>query len=291
MITVTDEEMNSLSRAVHARYGIDFTHYEPKSFKRRITKVIESCGFDSVNSLWIKILKEPRFIYEFIDGITVGLTELFRNPSFWTELRDKTLVEYEDKKELSVWHAGCSTGEEVYSLGILLREQPCNFKVNAWATDINRKSLDNAKKGGIPKSIMEKYDTNYRQFSRRSHGLSNYVAQEDERNYYLDTTLVDHVKFGIHNLVSGKVSGRYDIIFCRNVLIYFDKTLQERILRTFHALLNEGGSLVVGYYDSNPNAFGDLFEVANPVTKTYRKIAEAQPQPTLNTLSSNYFSH
>ena len=277
MITVTDEEMRSLSRAVLMRYGIDFTNYEPKSFKRRIAKVIESYGIESINNLWMKILRDPDFIYEFIDGITVGLTELFRNPGFWEELRDETLPSLHHKGTLKVWHAGCSTGEEVFSLGILLRENMYPFNVRAWATDINRQSVENSKNGRFFNTIFEKYDKNYRMFTRKPQGLDAYVRRKEGLNFFLEPGLVSHVNFGLHNLVTDKTKEKFDIIFCRNVLIYFDKTLQERVLRMFNEHLNEGGYLILGYYDSNPNSFGNLFNVVNPATKTYQKIPSFKP--------------
>lgn len=277
MITVTDEEMKSLSRAVLMRYGIDFTNYEPKSFKRRIAKVIESYGIESINALWMKILRDPNFIYEFIDGITVGLTELFRNPGFWQELRDKTLPSLHHKGTVNVWHAGCSTGEEVFSLGILLRETMYPFNVKAWATDINRQSVDDAKNGRFYKAIFNKYDKNYQDFSRKSQGLDSFIRKEDDLNFFLERSLVSHVNFGLHNLVTDKAEEKFDIIFCRNVLIYFDKTLQERVLKMFNERLNDGGYLILGYYDSNPNSFGSLFNVVNPATKTYQKIQSLTP--------------
>lgn len=272
MISISDEEMRSLLRAVLTRYGIDFTNYEPKSFKRRTLKVIETYGFDSINSLWIRILRDPDFIYSFIDGITVGLTELFRNPGLWKELRDEILPGFSDQSTVDVWHAGCSTGEEVFSLGILLEEAVLPYKVKAWATDINRQSLEDARKGKFYKAIFDKYQKNYIEFTRRHHGLEKYIEEEDESCFYLKNQLIGHVDFGLHNLVTNDVQDKFDIIFCRNVLIYFDKRLQERILELFHKALKPNGLLILGYYDSNPNAFSPRFDVMNPGTKTYRKL-------------------
>lgn len=272
MISISDEEMKSLLRAVLTRYGIDFTNYEPKSFKRRTLKVIETHGFDSINSLWIRILKDPNFIYSFIDGITVGLTELFRNPGLWKALRDEILPSFSDQSSVNVWHAGCSTGEEVFSLGILLEEATLPFQVKAWATDINRQSLEDARKGKFYKAIFDKYQKNYTEFTQRHHGLEKYIKDEDESCFYLDNQLIKHVDLALHNLVTDDVENNFDIIFCRNVMIYFDKRLQERILGVFHKALKPNGYLVLGYYDSNPNAFSPRFDVMNPVTKTYRKL-------------------
>ena len=141
-LIITDEELNSLTNAMLRRYDIDFTCYEPLSFKRRINHVINHFGMESVHELWVRMLKDRDFIQPFTDAITVGLTSMFRDPLVWKSLKTLLRPHVISGQRLNIWHAGCATGEEVYTLSILLQEIQENHKIKALATDINQTALD-----------------------------------------------------------------------------------------------------------------------------------------------------
>jgi chemotaxis protein methyltransferase CheR len=121
-ITITEEELKALTDAIHQRHGIDFGCYEPKSLTRRVIRALHIFNMSSAHDLWVRILKDRAFIYPFMDEISVGLTSMFRDPVLWRKLRNMLSHEYKSKSSLSLWHAGCSTGEEVYTMGIVLKE-------------------------------------------------------------------------------------------------------------------------------------------------------------------------
>jgi len=154
-IAISDEELKSLTDAIHKRHGIDFSCYEPKSLKRRVTRVLHIFKLNAVHELWIKILKDHAFIFPFMDEISVGLTAMFRDPVLWKKIRHVLKEDYAGKRDLSLWHAGSSTGEEVYTMGIVLKEAGWNKLVTARATDISKQAMETAKGGEYHKMKLK----------------------------------------------------------------------------------------------------------------------------------------
>jgi len=246
---VTDEEMNSLTQSILTRYGIDFTCYEPKSLKRRIIRVLNRFNQESIHELWIHFLRTPEFIHVFMNEISVGMTSMFRDPVLWANLSTRLKTEYA-VKDISVWHAGCSTGEEVYSLGILLRESNLTRRAKALATDFNKDALAEAQKGVYHKIKMIENETNYRQFNPRGE-MSKYCTAVDGKHLAMDPTLVSHCTFAYQNLITDPFPPqKFDIIFCRNVMIYFDKPTQSKILSRFVPLMKPHALLFAGHSEN-----------------------------------------
>lgn len=272
MIEVSDEELSSLVRAINLRYGMDFENYEPISFKRRVARVIDRFKLDNSLGLWRKMMGEKDFIYTFIDEITVGLTEMFRNPDFWIKMREEYLPKYRSQSEIAIWHAGCSTGEEVYSMGILMAEEYLTAKGRVWATDLNSQSVKNTEDGTFSTYYEKNYNTNYIASKGKKASLDAYYTVDNEMMKFSTKVRFNNIKFQQHNLVKDDVNQKFDIIFCRNVMIYFDEALKLKVLEKFHSSLKDDGIFIIGYYDAMPNGYKKYFDNYDPQTKTYTKV-------------------
>ena len=270
---VTDEEMNSLTQSILTRYGIDFTCYEPQSLRRRIIRVLNRFNHESIHSLWIHFLRTPEFVHVFMNEISVGMTSMFRDPVLWKNLRTHLQTEYA-MKSISVWHAGCSTGEEVYSLGILLRESNLARRAKALATDFNKDALAEGQKGVYHKIKMIENETNYRAFNATG-DINKYYTAVDGKHVTMDPTLINHCTFAYQNLVTDPFpQQKFDIIFCRNVMIYFDSIAKRKLLDKFHASLNPGGLLIIGFFDAMSHLIDEhKFDLADEAAKIFKKVA------------------
>lgn len=271
-IEVSDPEVDSLMQSILVRYGIDFTCYEPKSFKRRISRMLSLYHFDSVHHLWSRMLKDPTFIDSFMDQVSVGMTSMFRDPIFWKHFKRLLTTQYSEAKELRIWHAGCSTGEEVYSMGILLKEAGFLSKTKAAATDINQTALKEAKEGRYHLLKMDENTRNYKEYNAYT-DFRRYYQADSQANYaVMSSELVSHVTFGFHNLISDPASGTYDIILCRNVMIYFDTIAKNKLMEKFYAALKPGGYFVIGFYDTMlPIINQHKLELVDEAAKIFRK--------------------
>jgi len=247
-ISITDEELNSLTQAILRRYGIDFTCYEPISLKRRVIRAINVLKLESVHNLWVKLLRDRDFIVPFIDEVAVGLTSMFRDPVLWRTLKEKIIRTIPNKKALNIWHAGCSTGEEVYSMAIVLQEMGLLSSAQAWATDMSEASLKTAQQGVYHSLKIQEYGKNFEQYNNI--GLFKRYYRPEGDHGKMNASLVQHVNFKAHNLITDPVEGNYDIIFCRNVMIYFDQASKIKLLDKFYNHLNTGGLLIIGFYDA-----------------------------------------
>ena len=269
-VAITDEELNSLTHAILRRYDIDFTCYEPNSLKRRIARSIDVLRLDSIHGLWIKLLKDRSFIYHFMDEISVGLTSMFRDPVLWSYLKHELLPATNRKDQLKVWHAGCSTGEEVYSMGIVLQECGLLNRASRLATDISEAALDVARTGGYHEMKMAIYERDYLQYN--PNGLFQRYYQTTDTCCKMKSELVGQVDFRMHNLVTELPPGQFDIIFCRNVMIYFDAASKIRLLNQFYEHLHEGGYLIIGFYDALvPLINKEQYHITNLDAKVFQK--------------------
>ncbi|MGM0579735.1 MAG: CheR family methyltransferase [Bacteroidota bacterium] len=250
-IEISDEELSSLTDAIQQRHGIDFSCYETKSLRRRLLRTLTVFNLNSIHELWMKILREQEFIYPFMDEISVGLTALFRDSRLWKTLEKDILKEkFQDQGNLSIWHAGCSTGEEVYSMGIVLQELGMQHKVTAWATDISNKSLQIAQNGEYHQMKFPEYSKNLSEYKLNS-SLKSFIEETTIPNHFkLKESLISHVQWDHHNLISDDFNKKFDIIFCRNVMIYFDVNSKIKLFQKFHDSLNSGGILIIGFYDA-----------------------------------------
>jgi chemotaxis protein methyltransferase CheR len=268
---VTEEEMNSLTQSILTRYGIDFTCYEPKSLRRRIVRVMNLFNLASIHDLWVKFLHDSQFIQLFMNEVSVGMTSMFRDPTFWSSLKKRMLNELRHKPSINIWHAGCSTGEEVYSMGILLSEVGLQAKTKALATDINEVALNEAKSGIYHKIKMIENETNYRQVTSYR-DFARYYTVVDHGHVKMNQELVSHVTFGYQNLITDRFGSGYDIIFCRNVMIYFDTAAKRKLLDRFYDALNPGGYFIIGFYDAVSSLVDEnKFELVDGESRMFRK--------------------
>ncbi len=265
---VSDEELSALMVAIKNRYGLDFTNYEKTSLKRGIVRLMMKHQMESLLELWSRVLKDGEFFKAAIDDLLVNLTELFRNPDVWIMMRDKVLAD-QGTKPLRIWHAGCSTGEEVYTMAIVLEEKGLLSRTRAKATDLSKTALNKAIKGDYPLAILQQYLKPFLKYFP-------YRKLEDffdfhEKHATIKSQYKSHVDFQIHNLVHDRIYEKYDIIFCRNVMIYFDEKLKIQVLNLLYESLNPGGHLVIGYYDIMPDYGKTLFQLYDVKTRIYTR--------------------
>lgn len=241
-------EIKLLLEAIYLKYGYDFRGYAQPTIKRRILHRVSSSGLKSISEMQHRILHDEQFFETLFLDLTVNVTEMFRDFSFYQALRKKIIPMLKTKPFLKVWHAGCATGEEVYSLCILLKEEGLYEKTRIYATDVNEEVLKKAKEGIYPIDRMKAYTLNY----RKAGGLASFVDYYTARFDYaiMESSLKENIVFADHNLATDGVFGEMDLIFCRNVLIYFTKELQDRVFRLFRDSLCPGGFLCLGSKES-----------------------------------------
>jgi chemotaxis protein methyltransferase CheR len=271
-IVISDEELKSLTDAIHQRHGIDFSCYEPKSLKRRVVRALHIFNLHAIHELWIKILRDHSFIYAFMDEISVGLTSMFRDPVLWRKMRHLLNEDLKHKSDLFIWHAGCSTGEEVYTMGVVLKESSFQKPVKALATDISNQAMATARKGEFNNMKMEEYDKNYLHFNPASMLRKYYTPVNGSA--FMDTSLIKHVTFEHHNLITDPFTHKFDIIFCRNVMIYFDNNAKRRLFDKFYDALNTNGLFIIGFYDAVlPLVDPNKFKVMDMGAKIFQKVS------------------
>lgn len=241
---VKDNEVEILLNDLLEKHGYDFTDYSRASLKRRINRLFSLDKFPSFAEFRFKLRTDTVYLKRFIEQITVNVTEMFRDPAFYKTLRDKVLPKLGTYPFIRIWLAGCSTGEEAYSMAILLQEANLFHKSLLYATDINPDVLEKASKGIFPLSSMKQYSENYI-LSGGSKDFSAYYSA----NYNLakfDESLKTKMIFSTHNLVSDHSFNEFQLIMCRNVLIYFDKELQAKVFNLFDQSLENLGFLALG---------------------------------------------
>ncbi|MEN7550134.1 protein-glutamate O-methyltransferase CheR [Rapidithrix thailandica] len=245
---ISDFELVSFCEAIYKRYGIDFSCYEPTPFKRRLKNCLLKFKFNSLIDLWSTLLRDRGFIYPFMNEITVGLTTLFRDPKMWLCVKDLLLQLTRTNKQVSILHTGCSTGEELFSMAILAKELGVYHKCRFVATDINEDSLQKARMGEYCNTKWADFESNYRQYNPK--GKLVLYCLQNGNTFQFDPLLLKNVEFKKHNLIADGFRQKFHLIFCRNVLIYFDKVTQINIVNRLHDTLESEGFVVMGYFDS-----------------------------------------
>ncbi|MBL3655754.1 CheR family methyltransferase [Fulvivirga sediminis] len=246
-MSVTKAELDSFTNVLFQKYGIDFTCYEHQSLSRRVNRVLHNFKVDNIHELWVMMLRNRNLIFTFMDQISVGLTSMFRDPKTWVQLK-KVLSDYKSDGVINVWNAGCSTGEEVYTLTIMLDEIGLLNRVNILATDMNQSAMEEAKKGVYHKVKMIDYEKHYREFNK--FGTFSKYYTTDENHIIMKDYLLKNVKFKYHNLTTDQFQGQFDFIFNRNVLIYFDQRMKDKLISQFYQCLKPNGYYIMGFYDS-----------------------------------------
>lgn len=241
---IEEPEIDILLTDLFDIYGYDFTHYARASLKRRINRVWMLDKFPSFAELRYRLRNDPDYLKRFVEELTVNVTEMFRDPAFYKTLRTEVLRTLSAKPFIRIWHAGCSTGEEVFSMAILLMEANLLQKSLLYATDLNPDVLISARKGIFALSPMKQYSENYRLSGGTADFSTYYTAQYGYAKF--PDELAERMVFSTHNLVSDRSFNEFDLILCRNVLIYFDKALQQRVLSLFDDSLGRLGFLALG---------------------------------------------
>ncbi|MFD2903511.1 CheR family methyltransferase [Sphingobacterium anhuiense] len=241
---IKNEDIELLLTDVAERYGYDFTQYSKASLKRRLNRLCLIDKFTSFAELRYRVISDPEYLQRFVEEITVNVTEMFRDPNFYKALREDVFPRLGTYPFIRIWVAGCSTGEEAYSIAILLKEANLYHKSLIYATDINPGVLERASSGMFPISQMQQYSENYIQSGGLEDFSKYYAANYDSVKFNGD--LKDKIIFSTHNLVSDTSFNAFQLILCRNVLIYFDKDLQNSVFDLFDESLDTLGYLALG---------------------------------------------
>jgi chemotaxis protein methyltransferase CheR len=242
------EELKELLESIRSVYGYDFTEYAEASMKRRIRHFMSVNNFGSIGKLSGMLLKDELVFERFIEGTTVNVTEMFRDPSFYKSLHENVFHRLATYPFIKIWIAGSSTGEEVYSIAIFLKETGLLERSVIYATDINQKALQTAKEGIYHLKKMKSYTSNYMKAGGQCSFSDYYVSQYDAA--LLDRSLKQNIVFSAHNLVTDKSFNEFQLICCRNVLIYFKQQLQNRVIELFYESLCPFGFLALGNKES-----------------------------------------
>jgi chemotaxis protein methyltransferase CheR len=263
-------EIELLIEAIYKRYGYDFRDYNKAHIRRRILFRTAALGLKSISELQHKVLHENDFFDLILKDLSINVTEMYRDPGFYSSLRKEVLPLLKTYPYVKLWLAGCSTGEEVYSFAIMLKEEGLYDRTQIYATDFNPISLETARKGIYSIARIKDYTANY-QMSGGNHSFSDYyVANYD--SVILNQDLRKNIVFAEHNLVTDSVFAEVHMVICRNVLIYFNKELQNKVVRLFTESLIKGGFLGLGSKENLMfTEVVEHFTVVDAKEKIYKK--------------------
>jgi chemotaxis protein methyltransferase CheR len=265
-------EIELLLEAVYRRYGFDFRQYAQASLRRRLTRRMFAEGASSLSELQARLLHDPPSMERLLLDLSINVTAMFRDPSFYVAFREHVVPLLRTYPFTRIWCAGCSTGEEVYSLAILLEEEELYDRTRIYATDINEHVLATARAGVFPLAKMQQYTQNYIRGGGRHDFSRYYVAAYDGAQF--SRSLTENVVFAQHNLATDRSFNAFNAILCRNVMIYFDRTLQERVHGLFHESLETFGILALGHKESlSFTPFRGDYEELDASERIYRKIS------------------
>lgn len=258
---IEDIEIRLLLEALFLKYHYDFRNYAMASIKRRLRQAREQLGFSTFSALQENLLRDPALLPPLLRFLTVQVSEMFRDPGYFKAIREKVVPHLRTYPSLKVWVAGCSGGEELYSLVILFREEGLEDRTIFYATDINHEALQAAEAGIFALDRLQLFTENHRKSGGKS-SLSDYYQAAYGRASF-DKTLRRNVVFSDHSLVTDAVFGEMHLISCRNVMIYFDRKLQDRALGLFEESLARKGFLGLGAkeslrFSSHAGAFADF---------------------------------
>lgn len=264
-------ELRLLLDGVFHYYGFDFRDYALASLKRRIWKCVQEERLHTISGLQEKILHDPACLERFLLALSIGVTAMFRDPGFYLAFRQKVVPLLRTASFIRIWHAGCSTGEEVYSTAILLHEEGLYHKARLYATDMNEAVLEKAKRGIYPLQTMKDYTTNYLQAGGTRSFSEYYTAKYDHVIFH--PALQANIVWAQHNLATDASFNEFHVILCRNVMIYFNRTLQSRVHKLFYESLVMSGVLGLGSHESlHFTPYETRYEALDDREKLYRKV-------------------
>ena len=265
-------ELSLLLEGVFRQYGFDFREYAPASLRRRVWRRVHAEGLSTISALQDRLLHDPACMERLLLDLSINVTAMFRDPGFYSAFRRKVVPMLRTYPFTRIWIAGCSTGEEVYSLAILLLEEGLYDRARIYATDINEAVLEQARAGVFPLDKMREYTQNYINAGGSRPFSEYYLAKYDGAQF--QRSLIDNVVFAQHNLVSDRSFNEFNVIVCRNVMIYFDRALQERVHTLFYESLVTFGILGLGHRESiRQSPYEDSYEELEATEKLYRKVA------------------
>ena len=267
---VEDLELRLLLEAIYQRYGYDFREYARSSIRRRVWRRVSEERLQTISGLQERLLHDPDCMERLLLDLSVSVTSMFRDPTFFLAMRRKVVPILRTYPFVRVWNAGCSTGEETLSLAILLGEEGLGDRVRLYATDINADVIERARRLVFPLERMRQYTENYIAGGGRAAFSDYYKTFGDVVQFSPD--LADNIVFAQHNLVSDADFNEFHLIVCRNVMIYFDRSLQDKVIGLLHRSLIRFGVLALGQKESlRFSAYSADFEELDDHEKIYRR--------------------
>lgn len=266
----TDIEIRLLIEAIYLKYSYDFRDYSGASIKRRVLHALRQLECATISALQERVLHDPHMFMQLLQYLTIPVSEMFRDPEHFLALRREVVPLLKTYPSLKIWVAGCSTGEEVYSMAILLREEGLLERTIIYATDINPTSLEKAKQGIYSLERMRAYTESYQRAGGQRSFSDYYTAAYGHAIF--DSSLRENVTFADHSLATDSVFSETHLVSCRNVLIYFNKALQDRAFGLFHESLCHRGFMLLGSKETlDFSAYSDRFETLTRPERIYRK--------------------
>lgn len=267
---VEDVEIRLLLEGLQRIYGYDFRDYAEASIKRRLIHWLAESEFATFSQAQSHLLRDRGAFESLVRGITVNVTEMFRDPAFFKAVREQVVPFLKTYPFVKIWHAGCATGEEAYSMAILLNEEGMAGRYRMYATDINETVLQRASEGIVPMAEMQRFTRNYQKSGGSASFADYYTARYDRA--ILSAALKKDIVFAPHNLAVDGEFGEMNMVLCRNVMIYFKPALKERCLQLFDSSLLPGGFLCLGLKESlEKRKIGERYAELVPHMRIYRR--------------------
>jgi chemotaxis protein methyltransferase CheR len=264
-------ELQLLLEGVYRQYGFDFREYAPASLKRRVWRRVQAEQAGTIAGLLERVLHDADVMERLLLDLSINVTSMFRDPTFYNAFRVQVVPLLKTYPFTRIWVAGCSTGEEVYSLAILLHEEAIYDRTRIYATDINEAVLERARGGVFPVDKMQEYTENYIRAGGKQSFSEYYLAKYEGALF--DRKLTENVVWAPHNLVQDRSFNTFNVILCRNVMIYFDRALQTRVHQLFHDSLERFGILALGHKESiRFTGIENAYEELDTLERIYRKV-------------------
>lgn len=267
---ISESEVDEVLHLIKRLYGYDFTEYSKASILRRVARFMNEAAITDLSALKYQLRQDKKVFDSFLEKVTVNVTEMFRDPEFYKAFKEKVIPRLASYPIIKIWHAGCSSGEEIYSMAILMYEAGLLSRTRFYGTDINPANLEKAKKGIMPLQVMKEYTTNYIKSGGVNDFASYYTAKYN--NAIISKEFRDSITFSEHNLVTDSAFNEFQFICCRNVMIYFNRELQDKVIHLFHDSLAPLGYLALGIKESLLfSSIRQKFEVVSVQAKIFRR--------------------
>ena len=264
-------ELQLLLEGIYRQYGFDFREYAPASLKRRVWRRVQAERAGTIAGLLALVLHDADVMERLLLDLSINVTSMFRDPTFYAAFRTQVVPVLRTYPFTRIWIAGCSTGEEVYSLAILLHEEDVYDRTRIYATDINETVLERAREGVFPLEKMKEYTENYIRAGGKRSFSEYYLAKYEGALFH--RTLTENIVWAPHNLVQDRSFNTFNVILCRNVMIYFDRALQTRVHQLFYDSLERFGILALGHKESiRFTGLESAYEELDVHERLYRKV-------------------